>query len=105
MDNGMDIITAGYDFFTVLMKDKSCQTSQQNLDEMNSVMYDLAKVTAELYGFNADWNATYKHLTESEFEADLAKEEEEDEEKARLSSNPFKKAWSGSRSTKFIKQR
>ena len=32
MDNGFDIITATYDFFTVMMKDDSCNTSQENLD-------------------------------------------------------------------------
>jgi len=69
---------------------------------MNTVMEDMSKVTADLYGFNADWNATFDHITEAEFEADLAKDAEE-EEKAKLSSNPFKKSWGGSRSTKFIK--
>ena len=102
MDNGMDIIAATYDFFTVLMKDDGCNTSQQNLDEMNTVALDMSKVTAELYGFNSDWNATYEHITEAEFEADLAKDAEE-EAKAQKSSNPFKKSWSGSRATKFIK--
>ena len=29
MDNGMDIIAAAYDFFSVLMKDESCATDQE----------------------------------------------------------------------------
>ena len=102
MDNGLDIVAAGYDFITVMMKDDSCNTSQEDLDQINTVMEDLSKVTADLYGFNGDWNKKYDHLTESQFEAELAKEEE-DEEQARLQSNPFTKTWTGSRSTKFIK--
>jgi len=102
MDNGMDIIAAAYDFFTVMMKDDTCNTSQEDLDEMNTVTLDMCKVTAELYGFNADWNAKYDHITEAEFEADLLKDAE-DEAKVQLSSNPFKKSWSNSRATKFIK--
>merc|ERR1712046_506300 len=41
MANGMDIISAGYDFITVLMKADDCTTDQETIDMLNHVYGDM----------------------------------------------------------------
>jgi hypothetical protein len=62
MDNGMDIIAAGYDFFTVLMKADDCATDQQSLDMLNTIYEDMFKVVSAIYGFDAKWNANVEKI-------------------------------------------
>ena len=62
MDNGMDIIAAGYDFFTVLMGTDDCMTDQQTIDMINSVYEDMMKVVSAMYGFDAKWNADVEKI-------------------------------------------
>ena len=62
MDNGMDIISAGYDLFNVFMKADDCSTDQQTLDMLNSVYEDLMKVVSAMYGFDAKWNPNVEKI-------------------------------------------
>ena len=62
MDNGMDIIAAGYDMFTALFNSDDCMTDQQTIDMINKMYEDMMKIVSVIYGFDAKWNDKVQKL-------------------------------------------
>lgn len=69
IENAVDIVGTLLDVFHLLMKDDTCYTGQEQLDEMYRFMKDFGQINASVMGFDHKWDQSLeqKHIKSSVF--------------------------------------